>query len=142
MCGPTSLSGLKLRFRVQPDGSVLGMFPCREAFQGYPEMLHGGVISALLDAAMTNVLFSMGIVGVTAEITVRFLAPVVLDRPAVVRASIEKNANPLFFVRAGLEQDRKLMARATAKFVVKGVTGDVCVQEQIVRNVFRMGRNK
>jgi acyl-coenzyme A thioesterase PaaI-like protein len=120
MCGPANSLGLKLRFSVQPDGSVLAMFRCREAFRSYPETLHGGVISALLDAAMTNALFSTGVVGVTAELTVLFLAPVALNRGAVVRASVERDAHPLFYVRAELEQDRKVMARATAKFLVKG----------------------
>lgn len=120
MCGSQNHLGMKLRFRVQPDGSVLAMFPCRESFRSYPETLHGGVISALLDSAMTNVLFSMGVVGVTAELTVRFLASVELNRGAVVRAFVERDARPLFYVRAELEQDRKLMARATAKFLTKG----------------------
>jgi uncharacterized protein (TIGR00369 family) len=120
MCGSANDLGLKLRFRVQSDGSVLAMFPCRETFQSYPENLHGGVISALLDAAMTNALFSVGVVGVTAELTVRFLAPVLLNRGSVVRASIEKDAHPLYYIRSDLKQDRKLMARATATFLVKG----------------------
>ena len=117
MCGPANPLGLKLRFRVQPDGSVLAMFPCQEAFRSYPETLHGGVISALLDAAMTNALFSRGVAAVTAELAVRFLAPVALNRGAVVRALVERDAHPLFYVRAELEQDRTLMARATAKFL-------------------------
>jgi acyl-coenzyme A thioesterase PaaI-like protein len=120
MCGPSNPLGLKLRFRVQPDGSVLTLFPCREVFRSYPETLHGGIISALLDAAMTNALFSTGLVGVTAELSVRFLAPVALNRGAVVRGFVEKDAHPLFYVRAELEQDRQIMARATAKFMVKG----------------------
>lgn len=125
MCGPANALGLKLRFRVQTNGSVLAMFPCREAFQSYPETLHGGVISALLDAAMTNVLFSIGVVGVTAELTVRFLAPVVLNHGAVVRASIEKDSHPLYYVHSEIEQDRKLMARASAKFLVKGCRSEI-----------------
>jgi acyl-coenzyme A thioesterase PaaI-like protein len=120
MCGPASALGLRLRFRVQPDGSVLALFPCGEAFQSYPRTLHGGVISALLDAAMTNVLFSVGVAGVTGEMSVRFHAPVALDRGVVVRASIEKGSYPLYYVRSELEQDRRLMARASAKFLVKG----------------------
>ena len=120
MCGPDNPQGLKLRFRVQPDGSVLAAFSCREALRSYPETLHGGVVSALLDAAMTNVLFSIGVVAVTAELTVRFLAPVALDSGAVVRSAIETDAHPLFYVRAELEQDRQLMARASAKFLVRG----------------------
>jgi acyl-coenzyme A thioesterase PaaI-like protein len=51
MCGPGNPLGLKLAFRVQPDDSVLAMFSCRESLRGYSETLHGGIISALLDAA-------------------------------------------------------------------------------------------
>jgi acyl-coenzyme A thioesterase PaaI-like protein len=119
MCGPANPLGLRLRFRVQPDGSVLATFPCREVFRSYPRMLHGGVISALLDAAMTNALFAIGVAGVTAELKVRFLAPVALNRSAVVRSSVRQGAHSLFHVDAELEQDRRLMARAAAKFLVK-----------------------
>ena len=57
----------------------------------------------------------------TADLTVRFLAPVNLDRGAVVRAVVESAAaHPLYKVRAELEQDQQLKARATAKFLVKG----------------------
>jgi acyl-coenzyme A thioesterase PaaI-like protein len=70
---------------------------------------------------MTNVLFSIGIVAVTAELTVRFLAPVSLDRGAVVFGTIEKTtSHPLYYVRAELQQDRKTLARASAKFLVRG----------------------
>jgi acyl-coenzyme A thioesterase PaaI-like protein len=120
VCGPANPLGLKLQFQVQPDGSVRTSFPCREVLRSYPETLHGGVISALLDAAMTNVLFSIGVVGVTAELTVRFLAPVALNRDALVQAWVTNDAHPLYYVRAELEQHRQLMARATAKFLVKG----------------------
>jgi acyl-coenzyme A thioesterase PaaI-like protein len=120
MCGPANALGMKLKFRVQPDGSVLALFPCRENLRSYAETLHGGVISALLDAAMTNALFAVGVVGVTVELTVRFLAPVALNRGALVRGSIEREEHPLYTVRAELEQDGKLMARANARFMVKG----------------------
>ena len=121
MCSPANPLGMNLAFRVQDDGSVSAVIPCRDALQSYPETLHGGVISALLDAAMTNALFSVGLVGVTAELTVRFLAPVSLGRDAVVRASIDRaTSHRLYYVRSEFEQDRRIMARASAKFVVKG----------------------
>ena len=119
MCGPENPLGLKLRFKVQPNGSVLALFPCRERLRSYPATLHGGVISALLDAAMTNALFAIGVVGVTAELTVRFLAPVSPDCEVAVRGTVERGAYPLFYVRAELKQERKLMARANAKFILK-----------------------
>jgi uncharacterized protein (TIGR00369 family) len=120
MCGPANPLGLRLRFRVQPDGSVVALFPCSAGLRSYAGTLHGGVISALLDAAMTNALFAAGVTGVTAELTVRFLAPVALDRGALVRGAVERDAHPLFHVRAELEQGGKVKARATARFLVKG----------------------
>jgi hypothetical protein len=36
LCGPENPIGLKLRFRVQPDGTVRAMFLPREAFRSYP----------------------------------------------------------------------------------------------------------
>ena len=121
VCHPENQAGLRLRFRVQADGSVVAFFPCRSVYQSYPATLHGGITSALLDAAMTNALFSIGIVAVTAELTVRFLAPVSLDRGAVVFGTIEKTtSHPLYYVRAELQQDRRPLARATAKFLVRG----------------------
>jgi uncharacterized protein (TIGR00369 family) len=120
MCSAANPASMKLDFRVQSDGSVLATFPCREMWQSYPRTLHGGVVAALVDAAMTNALFSIGVVAVTAELTVRFLAPVSLNRSAVVRASIdEESSHPLYYVRSEIIQSQKLMARASAKFLAK-----------------------
>ncbi|MBN1960092.1 MAG: PaaI family thioesterase [Deltaproteobacteria bacterium] len=120
MCSSSSNMGLKLRFKVQPDGSVLAMFPCHDILQSYPKTLHGGMVSALLDAAMTNVLFSIGVVAVTAELTVKFHAPVNPDRFVAVSGTIdEKPVHPLYYVSAQIVQDNKVMAKATAKFIAK-----------------------
>ena len=61
LCGQESLSGMKLAFSVQTDRSVLATFHCERLLQGYPGMLHGGLTSAVLDAAMTNALFAIGV---------------------------------------------------------------------------------
>ena len=120
VCSPESPDGLRLRFRVRADGSVVAFFPCRSVYQGYPETLHGGITSALLDAAMANALFSIGVVALTAELTVRFVAPVRLERGAVVVGTIEKtSSHPLYYVRAELQQDGRALARAAAKFLVR-----------------------
>ena len=88
--------------------------------RGVSAEVHGGVISALLDAAMTSVLFSIGVVAVTVELTVRFVAPVCLNRVAAVRAVIDRPArHRIHYVRAELEQDERVMARAWAKFQVR-----------------------
>ncbi len=116
LCSAGGPLGLKVDFKVQDDGSVYGCFTCREIFQSYPGILHGGVISALLDAAMTNCLFSLGVAAVTAELVVRYLNPVRIECEAEVTATLDRSAGPLYIVSAELTQGGEVLARGTAKF--------------------------
>lgn len=119
LCGRDNPLGFKLAFSVEEEGSVGATLTLSHFYQSYPATLHGGVVAALLDAAMTNCLFAAGVVAVTAELTVRYLKPALVDSPAHVTASIEKSCGPLYYVRAELRQHRDLMARASAKFIRK-----------------------
>ena len=53
LCGSENPLGFRLRFQVREDRSVQVSFQCNELFQSYPGIIHGGVVAALLDAAMT-----------------------------------------------------------------------------------------
>jgi len=122
VCGEQNPNGLKLKFKVQADGSVVAVFNCSPQLQSYPNVLHGGVISAILDSGMVNALFAIGIVAVTATLEIRYLAPTVTGRFAKVRAWIESAAaHPLYLQRAELIQDGKLLVEAKAKFLVRDV---------------------
>jgi acyl-coenzyme A thioesterase PaaI-like protein len=67
---------------------------------------------------MTNCLFAHGHQAVTAELTVKFRAPVLLDHMAVIEAHTSRDLFPLFLMEATLVQDGRTMATATAKFIV------------------------
>ena len=88
VCGKANECGLGLQFSLCDDGSVEAIFDCHEKFQGYRDILHGGITSALLDGAMTNCLFAHGIVAVTAEMNVRFRHPIKLGLPLLLKAKI------------------------------------------------------
>jgi uncharacterized protein (TIGR00369 family) len=117
VCGKANGQGLRLSFRTTEDGGVHATFDCGKAYEGYADVLHGGVVATLLDGAMTNCLFAHGHPGVTAELTVRFRHPVYTGRIATVRAWIERCSRPLHVLRAELVQDRKLKATARGKFM-------------------------
>jgi len=117
VCGQCGPGRLGLNFRVEDDGSVKAEFACDAAFGGYDGLLHGGVISAIADGAMTNCLFAHGIHAVTGELTVRFRHPMKLGDPLTVTARIVRDAAPLFLVEAELVQSDVTKATAKAKFV-------------------------
>jgi acyl-coenzyme A thioesterase PaaI-like protein len=117
LCGSEHPQGFRLVFDSHPDGHVEAKFQCDQLYQGYTGYLHGGVIAALLDSAMTNCLFAQGRVALTGELNVRFLKPVIVNRPAVVSARLVEALVPLFKMNGDVRQDGVIMARATAKFM-------------------------
>lgn len=117
ICSPRNASGLRLTFVQRTDGSLQAEFDCPSHLQGYPEMLHGGMISSLLDGAMTNCLFARGCEAVTAELTVRFRHPVATGRRATIRAWLHDSMSVFYVLKSELIQDQQVKATATGKFL-------------------------
>lgn len=117
VCGSDHPFGLRLDFTLCDDGSVEAVVDCEPLFQGYPGMVHGGIVSMLLDGAMTNCLFAHGHPGVTGELNVRFGHPVGTEGSVLVRAWIHESPPPFFVLKSELVQDERICARATGKFV-------------------------
>jgi len=117
VCGARNARGLNLVFRRSDDGWVEGALGKDESLQGYPDMMHGGIISLLLDAAMTHCLFDHGAAGVTARLEVKFRHPVKVDRPVRIRAKLVRSSSPAYHLRAEMRQGEQVKATATGLFV-------------------------
>ncbi len=102
---------------MHADGCVEATFSCEQRYQGYAGYLHGGIISALLDSAMTNCLFAHGRAALTGSLNVRFLKPVAVNCDATVSARVSKAMPPLFYMAAELLQNGRIMAKASATFM-------------------------
>ena len=118
VCAEANPRGLGLTFRPSPDGrGVETVFDCSEVFQGYAGLIHGGVVSALLDGAMAHCLFHAGRTAHTGNLSVRFRHPLLVGRPARVRARLDKSRGRAHFLAAELEQDGTVKAVASATFL-------------------------
>lgn len=71
VCGPENPTGLRLSFRCSPDEVTAAWKPTGawESFQG---VIHGGIITTVLDEAMSKVIIARGCEALTAELRVRF----------------------------------------------------------------------
>jgi len=116
-CGESNPAGLRLKFEKQADGSVKAAAFCVKELTGYDGLLHGGVAALMLDSAMTNCLFSAGITALTAEMNVKYKAPVKIGRAVILTAAIKTDHNPLFIVCSALRQDGEDKVLAEAKFM-------------------------
>ena len=117
VCSKGNGQGLKLNFRLSDDGAVSADFNLDSDFEGYPAMLHGGIICAILDGAMTNCLFACNCVAVTADFQVRFRHPVATYQPACVRAWVIRYSSCLYELHAEILQDEQVKTTATGKFM-------------------------
>jgi acyl-coenzyme A thioesterase PaaI-like protein len=116
VCSGSNPMGLALRYAPQPDGSVSAKFLGHSALEGYSGLLHGGVIAAMLDGAMTNCLFARGIRGLTAELKVRYHECVAASEEVLLQAWLDDDVHELYQLRAELKQDGAVKASATGKF--------------------------
>lgn len=117
LCGQHNEQGLKLDFGLADDGSVEAFFECSKDLEGYKGILHGGMVSALLDGAMTNCLFAHGIKALTADLKIRFLSPVNTSDTVLLRAAIQRSWSRFYILKGELFQKEVLKAKGTAIFV-------------------------
>jgi acyl-coenzyme A thioesterase PaaI-like protein len=75
-CSPHNASGLALSLRRLPDGRVGAWAALSERFASYPGIVHGGLISTLVDEVMgTLVAVERGRLAFCATLRTRMLAP-------------------------------------------------------------------
>lgn len=99
VCGLKNPFGLKSAFYELENNELLAVFKPMEEHQSYPNLLHGGVSSAMLDETIGRAIMGTSsemIWGVTTELGVKFRKPVPLDQELRIRARITRNTSRLF----------------------------------------------
>ena len=114
VCGIDTILGLC--FRANEHG-VIASLKLKPEWQGYSSALHGGMIATLLDAAMTHCLFHQGIEAMTADLQVRYLAPVPCPGRIEVSARLSGQRRLIYELDAELRVGGMVKARAKAKFM-------------------------
>jgi uncharacterized protein (TIGR00369 family) len=90
VCGPKNPIGLKLRFFF--DGKTIRtQFVPKKEHQGYQDIVHGGIISTLLDEAMVKLALAMDIPAVTAQMEIRLRKALNIGERITIEAEILKN---------------------------------------------------
>lgn len=91
-CGGRNRQGLRIRFEYPEPGRCRAVWTPEKRFQGWQGILHGGIISTLLDEALAHARGAegrgAGEAAVTAELTVRFKKPVQIGIPVVLEGRV------------------------------------------------------
>ena len=72
----------------------------QERHQGWPRVLHGGIVATLLDEAAAYVAYARGQHAATARLTIRYTRPASLDQPLRVRATLVRDARRMLTIES------------------------------------------
>lgn len=118
VCGTKNPSGLRIIFQIDKAArSISARFTPSASHQGFEGIVHGGILTALLDEAMGKLAFSLGMPAVTAEITVKFKSPASPGEELNITGRITHETRRLIQAEAKIEKGPVTVAEATGKLL-------------------------
>ena len=130
-CGVNNPIGMKLKFTRDGDWLCTEFTPDK-IYQGWPGLLHGGILGCLLDEVMSNVAYATGNTCLTASITIRLKQPVKVEEPLLIAARIVRHRKKLIETEGRVSlQDGTVVAESTAKqFIAEASKPDKVREKQ------------
>lgn len=117
VCGQDNHAGLRTRYRQDGD-RIVTVFTGDERHQGFPGVVHGGLISSLLDETMgRTALFERAWV-MTGRLEVRYRKPTPINQPLKVSAWVTRLRGMSVESRGEVRtEDGELLAEAKGLFL-------------------------
>jgi len=79
-------------------------------------LIHGGLITSIADAAMGNAIRSLGIIGVTVDLSAAFTAAARVGDTIVARGKVLQAGKSMIFAEATVYADDRLLGHSKATF--------------------------
>ena len=118
-CGPANQTGLRLDFFLAPDGSVVGFPVVTNTFEGRPGYLHGGIIAALLDEAMSKAVRARGSSSMTRKMEVDYLRPVPSEAPLRLEGRVVRNEPRKHWAEARILNEKGMVLAEAKGFFIE-----------------------
>jgi uncharacterized protein (TIGR00369 family) len=101
VCGKNNPNGLRLSFEIDKERQTLrSTFVASSTFQGWDGIVHGGIVSTLLDEAMAKLIYELGYEAVTASLEIRFKKPAPILEPLSIYGEITEVSKRLIRAKA------------------------------------------
>ena len=117
-CGEANPVGLHLHFHIENERFITKKIVPRE-YQSYTGVVHGGIVTTMLDEAMGGYLYEQGEKAVTARIEVRYRQPTPVDEELTITGWVESRRRNFVEMKAAIAlPDGTITAEGTAKMAV------------------------
>jgi len=117
VCGVKNPYGLQLSFYQAAPGEVQSQYTVAEQFQGYPGVVHGGIVAAMLDEAAGRAFMVTGTTRFmfTAKLSVRYRKPVPVGRLLTLKGHAYEDKGRVTIGRSEIyDENGTLLADAEA----------------------------
>ena len=117
-CGQKNPIGLHLSFIYEEEtDSIVSTTTFSKSFQGWQDVLHGGIITTVLDEVMIKAAHHKGYKCATIELSVRFKQPVFLGKEYTIKGRFKNLRGKIVFAEGFLlDKTKNIYASATGKF--------------------------
>jgi len=137
-CGPMNPTGLKMEF-YKHDSSILSWVIVPDHLCGWENLVHGGVISTILDEIMARaMMYSLKSLGLTKSITVNYIKPIHVGKEVMAEGRILEVIEDREATTEGIIYDKKgdVCSQSTGTFMLfspqaikrKGISGDKIIE--------------
>jgi acyl-coenzyme A thioesterase PaaI-like protein len=117
-CGPDNPHGLRLQFERNQNGEMTAEWFPPSSTEGFDGIVHGGIVSTVLDEAMAKAVVAAHVEALTAELKVRFRRHVASGSRVQIRGWIESRNKRVIKTEAALTgADGAELAHAWASFL-------------------------
>ncbi|MBC8312727.1 MAG: PaaI family thioesterase [Candidatus Cloacimonetes bacterium] len=117
-CSPKNPIGLKLQFSYS-DGSAITSWTPKKEFQGFPGILHGGIIATILDEVMAYAIIPKKVYAPTVEMSIRFQKKIPIGQELFAKGWIENEQKNIIFVKGEIRnKNGEILANANGKYFV------------------------
>ena len=129
-CGKNNPIGLKLKFRRDGKG-VRTEFTPGSQYQGWPGMVHGGILICMLDEAMAYAAHFEDFTIITAKMEIKLKHLVPVEEPLIITSSVTRHTRRLLNTRAEVcLRDGTVVAEGTStQFVIEAKSGETSNME-------------
>ncbi len=118
VCGRENPIGLKMHFYADDGGRVHATYSPRPEHQGFPGVMHGGLVTAMLDELIGRTAIANDLWCMTAKLQVRFHRPVPIGQTLTLCGEITRQTGRLLEGRGEIRSEEgALLAEAHGTYL-------------------------
>jgi len=123
ICGDKNIAGTNVVFKTTPEGGVQCEYIAKEQHNSYQGILHGGIISALLDECIGwSIAVKEKKMFMTGELNIQFKRHIPINTKVIVKGNYQQDTadpNKRILMATGHIEDTegKICAKAVGKYV-------------------------